>query len=171
MSATTTFGLSSIKVGACGANGAMGTVLEVLGKTYKDSCKLTQADPEVTEHYSEESDDPEVTVSKSGKITLAASIMNPSLQVMQKLFGGTVVEASSTVAERWNAPDVMEAKEMSIEITPTKGFKCEIPRASVVAKVNGTYARTGIFLIDITATVLKPEGEVAKISFVGSKAE
>ena len=62
-----TLGLSKIEVGATAEDGGMGESLAQLGYTYKDTCKMTQEDPETTDHYAEEVDDPVVSISRGGK--------------------------------------------------------------------------------------------------------
>lgn len=60
------------------------------GLTYEDTCKMSQEDPETTEFYAEEEDDPVETIEKQGKITFTFSIMNPELETLKRLFGGEV---------------------------------------------------------------------------------
>ena len=55
---TYTIGLSKIEVGAIAEDGGMTRYLRVLGYTYQDPCTMTQEDPETTDHYAEEVDDP-----------------------------------------------------------------------------------------------------------------
>lgn len=45
----------------------MGETLDVLGYTYQDTCTMTQEDPETTDHYAEEVDDPVISISRGGK--------------------------------------------------------------------------------------------------------
>lgn len=62
-----TIGLAKIEVGDMAAGGDMGTSLASLGYTYQDTCRMTQEDPETTDHYAEEVDDPVVSISRGGK--------------------------------------------------------------------------------------------------------
>lgn len=64
---TYTIGLSKIEVGAIAEDGGMGETLDVLGYTYQDTCTMTQEDPETTDHYAEEVDDPVISISRGGK--------------------------------------------------------------------------------------------------------
>lgn len=90
MATLVTLGLSKIlgKVGEPTALNFAETGYETFGLTYEDTCKMSQEDPEVTEFYAEEEDDPVETVEKQGKITFSFSIMNPDLPVLKRLFGG-----------------------------------------------------------------------------------
>ena len=85
---TYTIGLSKIEVGAIAEDGGMGETLDVLGYTYQDTCTMTQEDPETTDHYAEEVDDPVISISRGGKTNFNFSIMNPSVTVLADLLGG-----------------------------------------------------------------------------------
>lgn len=158
---TYTYGLSKIEVGDIAADGGMGTTLEQLGYTNEDSCTMTTEDPSDTEFNAEELDDPVLVVTKAGKTTFAFSLMNPSAEVMVKLMGGTAETDGS-----WKAPAKMPVIEKSVRITPTQGFTIEVPRMKLVAKINGTFSKTGMFLIDVSGTVMTPtkEGEAKLIA-------
>ena len=147
-----TLGLSKIEVGATAADGGMGESLAPLGYTYQDTCKMTQEDPETTDHYAEEVDDPVVSISRGGKTNFAFSLMNPSVTVLADLLGGTADEGSG----KWEAPDKIPVVEKSVRITPEQGLKFEIPRMKLVSKINGDFSKKGILLIEVAGTVLQP---------------
>lgn len=152
MASVATFGLSRIEVKK---TSEAESSYKTLGMTYQDSCSLVQNDPEVTDHYAEESEVPVVSVSKAGKIVLSFSVMDADVDTLVELMGGTKDAESGA----WNAPDVDPAMELSVRVTPKSGLQIEIPRASVVAKLNGSFSRSGIFLIAVTATVLRAPGK------------
>ena len=85
MASIATFGLSKIEVKK---TSALESTYKTLGMTYQDSCTLTQNDPEVTDHYAEESDVPVVSVSKAGKVILAFSVMDADVETLTELMGG-----------------------------------------------------------------------------------
>ena len=76
-----TLGLSKIEVGAIASDGGMAadSDLKALGYTYQDTCKMTQEEPETTEHYAEEVDDPVVSTSRGGKTLFDYSIIQSFL--------------------------------------------------------------------------------------------
>lgn len=152
MASIATFGLSRIEIKK---TSALESTYKTLGMTYQDSCTLTQNDPEVTDHYAEESDVPVVSVSKAGKVILAFSVMDADVDTLTELMGGTKDAESGA----WNAPDSDPMMELSLRVTPKSGLQIEIPRASVVAKLSGGFSRSGIFLVTVSATVLKAEGK------------
>jgi hypothetical protein len=100
-----TLGLASIEMGAVGSDGGMGTSLAQLGYTNKDSCSFTQEDPETEEFYAEEVDDPVVSISRAGKKTFNFSVMNPDVEVLTALLGGT--SSGTGDAAVWSAPDTI----------------------------------------------------------------
>ena len=152
-----TIGLAKIEVGPIAEDGGMGESLEVLGYTYKDTCTMTQEDPETTDHYAEEVDDPVVSISRGGKTNFNFSIMNPSVSVLADLLGGTGPEGDgSSTLDKWEAPDKVSVVEKSVRITPEQGLQFEIPRMKLVSKINATFSKSGILLIEVSGTVLQP---------------
>lgn len=148
-----TLGLSKIEVGAASDGGmAADGDLKALGYTYQDTCKMTQEEPETTEHYAEEVDDPVVSISRGGKTLFSYSIMNPSVTVMKNLLGGEADEDADT----WSAPDKIPTVEKSVRITPEQGLKFEIPRMKLVSKINADFSKKGILLIEVSGTVMQP---------------
>ena len=113
---------------------------------------MTQEDPETTDHYAEEVDDPVVSISRGGKTNYAFSIMNPSVTVLADLLGGTADESNG----KWEAPDKIPVVEKSVRITPEQGLKFEIPRMKLVSKINGDFSKKGILLIEVAGTVMQP---------------
>lgn len=155
-----TLGLSKIlgKTGEPTTADFTETGYEAFGLTYENTCTMAQEDPETTEFYSEEEDDPIETITKGGKTTFNFSIMNPTTALLKRLFGGTVNDTTKA----WEMPDSVVEVEESLIIVPKKGLKFQIPRAKLVAKLNGEFSKKGIFLIEVVATVLKPNTATLK---------
>ena len=149
-----TLGLSEIAIGDAELDGAMGTTLAPLGKTYRDTCKITQEDGEETEINSEEDDDPVYVISRPGKIKIDFSILDPEVDTLVATLGGTKV--GSGAAAVWQAPDSMPEVEKSIEITPKIGMKLSIPRVKMNCKIDWSNVGTTPLLITVSGTVLVP---------------
>ena len=149
-----TLGLAKIEMGDMEVDGGMGQSLDVVGQTLQGTCNVTQEDPETNDFYAEELDDPVVSISKRGKTSLAFSVMNPDLEVLQKLFGGTITGTGPT--EKWNAPAQLPVIEKSVRITPQMGLIWEFPRMKINAKINGQFSRENIFVIEVSGTALQP---------------
>lgn len=153
MASLVTLGLSKIlgKQGEPTKLDFVETDYKVFGLTYEDTCKMSQEDPETTEFYAEEEDDPVETVEKQGKITFTFSIMNPDLDTLKRLFGGEVA------SDVWSYPDVVSSVEESVIIIPRKGLKIQVPRMKLTSKINGEFSKKGLLLIEVTGTVMKPK--------------
>ena len=147
---TYTIGLSKIEVGAIAEDGGMGETLDVLGYTYQDTCTMTQEDPETTDHY------PVISISRGGKTNFNFSIMNPSVTVLADLLGGVGTPGTGSTPDKWEAPDKIPVVEKSVRITPEQGLKFEIPRMKLVSKINATFSKSGILLIEVAGTVMQP---------------
>lgn len=140
------------------------TGYEPFGLTYEDTCKMSQEDPETTEFYAEEEDDPVESIDKAGKITFTFSIMNPDLTTLNRLFGGEVA------TDIWSYPDTVSTVEESVIILPKKGLKFQIPRMKLTAKINGEFSKKGLLLIEVTGTVMKPKTSGLRKMAVGRVA-
>ena len=154
-SAKYSLGLSKIEFATILGTGGTGTSWSALGQTGQDSCVLSTDDPEITEFFCEESDTAVVTSSKAGKTTLKFNVIDPDIETLTTLMGGT---SSGTAPSRvWNAPATLPTIEKSIKITPKQGFaSVVIPRASIVAKLNTTFGKKDLLKVEVTATVLTP---------------
>lgn len=154
MSEVRTLGLLKIEIGAIAGDGGLATSFAAIGKTYKDTAELMGADPSVFEHYSEESDDPEEIVVTKGKVTVKWSIFDSDADTLVKALGGT---ATGTAPNKiWSSPDTATDIEKSIKITPKAGKVINIVRAQLVGKINYKLSKNGIFMVDITGTILAP---------------
>ena len=153
MATLVTLGLSEIlgKTGEPAAGDFAETGYSAFGLTYEDTCKMSQDDPETTEFYAEEEDDPVESIDKQGKITFTT---------LTRLFGGTV--ASDVYAY----PDTVSTVEESVIIKPRKGLKFQVPRMKLVSKINGEFSKKGLLLIEVTGTVLKPQTTGLKKMYV-----
>ena len=147
---TITLGLSKIlgKTGEPERGNFQETGYSPYGLTYQDTAKMTMEDGEETEFYSEENDDPEEIISKAGKTIFSFSVMNPDLDTLKRLFGGEVA------SDIYAYPDVTADIEESLIIVPRKGLK--FPRAKIKAKLTGEFSKKGLLLLEVTATVAKP---------------
>ncbi|MDR1456379.1 MAG: hypothetical protein LBJ01_12060 [Tannerella sp.] len=150
MASVVTLGLAKIEVGELESDGGMGTSLAPLGYTYKETAQMAQEDGTTTDHEVEELDTPLESSTQPGKLSFNFSIADPDLDTLAKIFGGTVT------GTKWNMPDASPELELSVRITPRKGLMFEIPRAKVVAKFNGSFSKTTLFLVEVSCTVLQP---------------
>jgi hypothetical protein len=161
-----TIGLSKIEISDVAVDGGVGTTFAALGVTYKDTAEITQEDAAITEHMCEESDDPQESIAIKGKTTVKWSIIDCTPATLVKVLGGTATGTAPN--EIWSAPAAAVNIEKSIKITPSAGKVITIVRAKIQARINMKLARTGIFLVDITATVLTPTKAATASMTIGS---
>jgi hypothetical protein len=147
-------GLTYIKIGDIAEDGGMGSSLSILGVTYQDTAELVQDDPEITNIYSEENDEPEEVIETAGPKKLKWSIMNFDPDQMIRVLGGT--STGNSPSKIWSAPISKDPIELSIEIMTKYNVKIQIPRAKITAKLNMQFRKKGVALVDIEATILTP---------------
>jgi hypothetical protein len=86
-------GLVSIKMGAIAGDGGMGTSLVDLGYTLKGSATMTTEDPQQTDFFIEEQDDPiDSVITQKGITSVQWSSVDISGAKLYKFFGGTLTE-------------------------------------------------------------------------------
>ena len=147
-----TIGLAQIKVGTAAANGTMPTSLTKIGKTYKDTCKMSQDAAEVTEHFEEGMAAPEYR-KKTRKIPkLTFSIMDADAKMLAEYVGGTATGAAGKETWAYDGNEVVANKALLIETE--QGLNFEIPNADIEAVINADMSAKGIFLVDFTVTPL-----------------
>lgn len=154
MANVTTTGLAAVKMGDIAVDGGMGTTLAVIGYTNKGSVQLNTEDPQLTEFYAEEVDDPIYISKKKGKTTFTFQLGFPDFDQMVAVLGGTKTGSGNT--QKWTAPSTYPTIEKSWKVVPTNGLVLNIPRGSIQAKLTGGYMSTDNLKIDVVITVLTP---------------
>lgn len=159
-----TLGLSAIlgstKEPASASDAFKETNFTRFGLTYQDTATMTTEDGETTEFYAEEEDDPIDDITKPGKTSFNFSIMDPSLEVLQRLFGGEIA------ADVYAYPDQVAECVESLIIKPRKGLAFHLSRAKIKAKINGEFSKKGLLLVECTATATKPTADGVKKMYV-----
>lgn len=153
----TALGLSKIEVADVVTSPAT-EVWAALGKTYENTCKMTEDDPTENEFYCEEEDDPVEIILKRGKTKLTWSIMNLTAATCEKVFGGIYTEGTKT----WGSPANIFSEERAIKVTPQIGCSFIIPRAKFYAKITADFNKQGLFLAECTARILVPTDTTRK---------
>lgn len=148
------FGIKSLLVGDIPDDGSMGTVLAALGLTYQDSASLKEADPAVTDVFSEEEDFAVESFQQIGQYMLAFSIMDFTPATLAIIKGGTVTMDTGT--PKWNAPAAVVNIEKCVQVITKRNLLIEIPRLQMRAVINQALKKKGVDLIDIKAPILLP---------------
>lgn len=143
-------------MGVASPEGTMPAVsaMKKIGKTYKDSARMSQDAPEVTEHYEEGRSVPEVRKKTKKVPVFSFQIMDADIDTLVNYVGGTKVAKAQNTKTKW-AFDGSEAVEpRSIFIRTEQGLCFEIPNADIEASINSDFTASGIFLVDFTITPL-----------------
>lgn len=143
-----TLGLSVIKVGTASATGEMpnSSQMTKIGKTYRDTCKISQEQSEVTEHFEEGKAAPEYR-KKTRKIPkLSFSIMDAGAEMLAKYIGGT--ESSG----EWSFDGNETVQNYAIRVEPVQGLAFDIPNGDIEATIDADMSSKGILLLNVTVT-------------------
>lgn len=152
------YGVDTIKIGACGSLGTMGSTLASVTKLKRDSVDLVKELAESFMLMIEESSAADFEAITDGKpLTLTFETYDVNGDNMVLAFGGT-----KSTSLKWVAPvlDVLTEKSVEIKTKAVEGFytKLEIPRASVKASLVSPLKRTDAGTIRFVITTLTPEG-------------
>lgn len=150
-------GLTNIKLGAIEGDGGMGTSLSNVGNTVEGSATLTTEEGQKTDFKIEESDSPIMSINtEADTISLTWATYDCDATQLQRMFGGTIVPATSAQGETWQAPDVIPEIEQSLEGIWKNGDRLQMPRAKIKATLAMSFNRGTLSQMNITATVLQP---------------
>lgn len=160
MGSLITLGLSEIQVGVAAPTGTMPSSLAKIGKTYQDTCKLSQGTAEVTEHYEEGKAAPEVRRKKKKVPVLSFSIMDPDCQALADYVGGTFIAGTPAAGEDPATPDTwgFDGSEIvsnrAIKVVTEQGLDVNVPNADIEAVVDAEFSGKGMMKINFTVTPL-----------------
>lgn len=156
-----TFGLSQILIGTAATSGTMPGSLTKIGKTYKETCKLAQAESEVTEHFEEGKSSPAVRVKTKKIPVLKFSILDPDATLLKTLVGGTLTGSV------WSFNGTEAVANAAIRVMSEQGLWVDVPNGDIDAVVNADFSKKGIFLIDVTVTPMEVDNGESIKSYVG----
>ncbi len=143
---TFTLGLCEIKVGAASSAGTMPTTLTKIGKTYKDTAKITQSASDVTEHYEEGKAAPEIRKKSKKMPVLEFSLMDADVQNLADYVGGEVSGTS------WVFDGDELVANKAVKVVTEQGYDIDIPNADIEAVIDADLSAKGIFLVNFTVT-------------------
>ena len=150
-----TLGLCEIKVGTAATDGTMptGANLTKIGKTYKDTAKITQSTSDVTEHFEEGKAAPEIR-KKSKKIpVLEFSIMDADADLLANYVGGTAEAITEGSTEKkWSFDGDELVANKAIKVVTEQGYDIDIPNGDIEAVIDADLSAKGIFLVNFTVT-------------------
>lgn len=164
MGAKVLTGVGHIKMGACGANGVMGSTLTAFSKIENDSVVLTFDEPSKEVITCEDLSAPLVTLTDPSvvrKLEFGTHDFDPDTLAL--VFGGSVA------SNKWSAPVSFSPIEKSVEVV-TKAidgtyYRVQVPRANVSASMSGKIGKKGVGALKVVCEVLMPfDGTGAALS-------
>jgi hypothetical protein len=147
-----TLGLAQIKVGEAAPSGTMPAELAKIGKTYKDTAKISQDAADVTEHFEEGMSAPEIRKKQKKIPKLTFSIMDADVQALIDYIGGSNV--GTELAQKWGFDGDEIVANKAIFVETEQGLDFEIPNGDIEAVINADMSAKGIFLVEFTVTPL-----------------
>lgn len=152
------FGLSEegIEIAVLSAAGTPPTDEEFvsLGKCYKDTATLEEAEAESVLCECEESDDPEDEQTVKGKTTLKYSTSDLDPATCALVFGGATTGEAG--AKKWTAPSALANKLVAVRFTTKTGLKVSFAKMKLRSRFNWKVSKTGYGLLEHTLTALSP---------------
>lgn len=147
-----TLGLAQIKVGEAAPSGTMPTELTKIGKTYRDTAKITQDAAEVAEHFEEGKSAPEVRKKQKKIPKLTFSMMDADVDALINYIGGENV--GTELAPKWGFDGDEIVANKAIFVETEQGLDFEIPNGDIEAVINADMSAKGISLVEFTVTPL-----------------
>jgi hypothetical protein len=150
-------GIKSLKMGACGADGAMGALLDTIFEDFVgDSVSVDFPVPQVKPITPDDKPNPIVLlVDDSVVMKLIFSTFKCDPDSMATLFGGTVA------LEKWSAPTSRTLILQSVELVSKNldGFHevLTAPKCGVVAGYTGKHNKSGVAEIKVEMYILTPK--------------
>lgn len=151
-------GLKSVKFGIPTGDSSMPTEMEPFAKTVRGTMTISESEPTVQDFYVEEQDAPvEQSITESSKLEVTWKAYDMSAATLEKVKGGTAVEDNGVdTPESYTAPAKTILKKLALEIETNTGSKYLIPKANVIARIDGTIGREDMLQVEVTATALDP---------------
>jgi hypothetical protein len=142
--------INAIKFGEIANDGGVASTFAELGRVRKDTLNFNPQPPTKEKIFVEEQDSPVLSVTTAAAtLTMSFSIVDWSPEILQALWGGTVV------GDQWQEPAVLPTVEKSLRIEPRVGKPFIYPRCEITANIE--YDTTGkIFQIAVSAEKLQP---------------
>ncbi|WP_172917177.1 hypothetical protein [Capnocytophaga canis] len=146
-----TYGLKSVKHADPKPDGTFpDSGLTELCRTYQNSCEFTEDDPQITEEYCDQADDPVMTFMEKGGKNIKFSAFDYSPETLKALKGGTVLDS------KWHEPTATAEIYRAIELTTDTGLKFMFPKCRVFAKFNAKFVKNGMMLLEVTLKPVSP---------------
>ena len=121
-------------------------------KTYRDSFELNEEEGQITEEFSDQSDEPIVVFQEKGSRTIKANTYDYSPEFLKDVKGGTIVSGE------WKEPDTTPTVYKALKIVTDSGQEINIPKVQVFARFNLKLKKKEVALLEMT---FKPLSKVS----------
>lgn len=122
-----------------------------LCKTYRDSVEIVDADPEIAEEFSDQTDEPIAVFATAGKTDIKFSSYEYTKEVLHKILGGTIVDSE------WTEGD-LTGKEVAFRIFTDSGHRITYPKVKIFGKKNLKMKKKEVALLEC---VVKPMSKIS----------
>lgn len=144
------YGCKALKFGEPADTNVMPAVLTKLFDTYRDSVSFVEDDADVQDEYSDQDDNPFISLSTKGTKTLKASTFDWTPTILKELKGGTVVNGM------WVEPATAPLITKAIDLETDSGTHFQCSKWQITAKLNAEIKKKNVALLEITAKPLLP---------------
>lgn len=139
------FGTKIVQVAEVKPDGSMPAEADwtELCKTYRDSVEVVDADPEISEEYSDQDIEPIEIFVEPGKTDGKFSTYDYDPAILQKLMGGTVLD------DEWTEGD-NRGRDVALRFKTDSGHMIAWPVVKLFGKKNLKLVKKNVALIDVT---------------------
>lgn len=128
--------------------------VETKEAVYRDTFNVAEEEGTTTDHYSEMDSTPKVSFTEIGKETITLQLMETDTATLANYLGGSVVVEGGK--NTWEKPSGQATVEKHLTVVTEDGVTLTYPRVKVTARKNFQLRRNGLWLLDVTMTVLSP---------------
>lgn len=154
-------GLKGVKFGTPTGTAVMPTTMALFAGTVEGSMTLSESEATIERFKEEESVSPvAVSVSAESEMEIVWKCHDLSPDILAKVKGGTATATS------YKAPTSSVVIELAVELESTSGVKIQIPKATIIARIDGTIGRGNILQMEVKATPMTPDDGGVAYEFV-----
>lgn len=152
--ATAVYSLESVKMGAAGANGVMGSSLSDITQIAAGTLTMNFPEPTKTDIIPEEGETAFVSLKEAQSKTIEFESLNMDVDALAVLFGGAVVTGTFTPGASFSMPD--QSFQFTTRVLSGKKQTWKFPKVSVSGSFSGSLSKTDVLKLKYTITVLQP---------------
>jgi len=148
------YSLTNVKMGAAGANGAMGATLVDITQISAGSLTMTFPAPNKTDIIPEDATVAFVSLKEDQSKTIEFESLNMDLDALKVVFGGAIVTGTYTPGINFTLPD----QSFQFTTRPLGGTSqtWKFPKVQVYGSISGSAQKTDVFKLKYSITVLQP---------------